>query len=73
MALVCRVVLFGDQIPRTWGQITQFRPDTAPAKDLGGEGSPDVDLPNISDIEVEVGGRVMRDERGVYLAPELDD
>jgi cyanophycin synthetase len=67
------LLIFGDQIPRTWAQITQFRPDTAPAKDLGGDGSPDVDLPDLSDIEVEVGGRVMRDERGVYLAPELDD
>ena len=31
------------------------------------------ELPELPHTEVAFGGQVMRDERGVFLAPELDD
>ena len=106
------LLIFGDQIDRTWKQITQFRTDATPASDpparegaparaspsgvtgdggasaglfagAGVTGAPtgpgertvasEVRLPDLSQVDVDLGGRVMRDERGVYLAPELDD
>jgi hypothetical protein len=32
-----------------------------------------VELPELGQDDVDIKGRLMRDERGVYLAPQLDD
>jgi len=68
------VLIFGDSLTRSWNQITQFRPDSeglAPEPPLDEVAA--VELPDLPSNEVQLGGRIMRDERGVYLAPELDD
>jgi len=67
------LLIFGDRIQRTWEQITQFRVDTPLVGPRHASRAPDVELPELPKGDVDVGGRVMRDERGVYLAPEFDD
>jgi cyanophycin synthetase len=69
------LLIFGDNIPRTWKQITQFRPDAPDVVVSSADANPEagVALPDLDKTSVDVGGRVMRDERGVFLAPELDD
>jgi cyanophycin synthetase len=68
------ILIFGDSLKRTWKQITKFRADAdspvagPPVDDLVA-----VELPDLPTDDVQLGGRVMRDERGVYLAPDLDD
>ncbi|MEM7416241.1 MAG: cyanophycin synthetase [Gemmatimonadota bacterium] len=67
------LLVFGDQIKRTWKQIVQFSPDAAiETKEPAGAG-PDHPLPKLGGDDVDVGGRVMVDERGVYIEPHLDD
>ncbi len=65
------VLIFGDSIKRTWRQITNFRPDL-------GESRQEVPAPvriELSEIpQVTYGGdALLRDERGVRLAREVDD
>ena len=68
------LLIFADQLTRTWKQITHFRADTSPPSSTAGEGDVQrVELPDLSQDDVDTEGRLMRDERGVYLAPELDD
>jgi len=68
------ILIFGDSLTRTWNQITQFRPDSAsPAPEAPDGEVAAVELPELPSDEVQLGGKVMRDERGVFLAPELDD
>ena len=68
------ILIFGDSLTRTWNQITQFRADAdAPAPEAPLDEVAAVELPELPSDEVQLGGKVMRDERGVYLAPELDD
>ena len=67
------LLVFGDQLQRTWDQITQFHADTPPSHDTDEARAAPAELPELHSPSVDVGGRVMRDERGVYLAPELDD
>jgi cyanophycin synthetase len=80
------VLVFADSLRRTWEQITQFHADSPPASERGVEAeggartppppsseAPSLDLPDLARPDTVLGGRVMRDERGVYLAPELDD
>jgi cyanophycin synthetase len=69
------VMVFGDSLSRTWNQITQYRPDsdTPVADSPAAEAGAAPDLPDLSYDHVELGGKVMRDERGVFLAPELED
>jgi cyanophycin synthetase len=71
------VVIFGDNITRTWKQIIYFKADDAAA-----EGKPldqvpvpmPTPLPRRSETEVLVGGaQVIADERGVRLARETED
>jgi hypothetical protein len=68
------LLIFGDSLTRTWNQITKFRADAddaveeAPLDEVAA-----MELPDLPSDEVHLGGRVMRDERGVYLAPDLDD
>jgi len=71
------LLIFGDQIQRTWTQITQFDAqsptgDTTRVPDADRR-DPTVELPELAQDDPGVGGRVMVDERGVYLEPELDD
>ena len=68
------ILIFGDSLTPTWNQITQFRPDSA-APSAGGphDEVAAVELPDLPSDEVQLGGKVMRDERGVFLAPELED
>ncbi len=68
------VVIFGDELERTWNQIVQFYPgDGAVAAPPEGDGGPGVDLPSLRREGIEYGGRLVRDERGVHLAPEQSD
>ncbi|MCE9595165.1 MAG: cyanophycin synthetase, partial [Planctomycetes bacterium] len=66
------LLVFGDQIARTWKQITGFRSDASPAATdaptpLRLETAPS---PNFYSME---GEQIVRDERGVRLARETDD
>ena len=68
------VLIFADALARTWNQITQFRSDSdAPVSEAPLEEARTVELPDLPSDDVPLGGKVMRDERGVFLAPELDD
>ena len=68
------VLIFADQLQRTWNQITQFRLDTPLPASGADELEPErVELPELGQDDVDIEGRLMRDERGVYLAPQLDD
>ena len=68
------ILIFADELTRTWNQITQFRPDSdTPVSELPLDEVVAVELPDLPHDEVKLGGNVMRDERGVFLAPELDD
>ena len=78
------LLVFADALVRSWKQITKFKPDgpTAPAAvpavpvsqrtaaaDLKGEGSAENTAP-ATDYTLE---GLIRDERGVRLAPEVED
>ncbi len=68
------ILIFGDSLTRSWNQITQFRPDSAaPVPEVFQDEIAPVELPDLPSDEVQLGGKVMRDERGVFLAPSLDD
>ena len=68
------ILIFADALTRTWNQITQFRPDSdTPVSELPLDEVVAIELPDLPSDEVKLGGNVMRDERGVFLAPELDD
>ncbi len=68
------ILIFGDALTRTWNQITQFRPDSeAPDMDVPLDEVAAIELPDLPSDEMELGAKIMRDERGVFLAPELDD
>ena len=68
------VLIFADALTRTWNQITQFRTDsTVPVSESPVEDAVPGELPDLPSDEVKLGGKMMRDERGVFLAPELDD
>ncbi len=68
------ILIFGDALTRTWNQITQFRPDSeAPDTDAPLDEVVAIELPDLPSDEMELGAKIMRDERGVFLAPELDD
>ena len=67
------ILIFADALERTWNQITQFRADsTEPVSESPPDEVRTVELPDLPSDEVTFGGTVMRDERGVFLAPELD-
>ena len=65
------VLVFGDSIKRTWRQITSFRPDVAHARQ---EAPTPVRIEPGEIPELSFGGdALLRDERGVRLAREIDD
>ena len=66
---------FGDNIRRTWRQIQQFSPDAGEALPSEPDETPQVpfaqdDLP---EAPVTADEEIIRDERGVRIARELDD
>jgi cyanophycin synthetase len=71
------VMVFADQIARTWKQIIYFKPDesvAAPRADRGSETSSFVaDLPELGDVMQNSEIEIRSDERGVYIAPEQSD
>ena len=67
------LVIFGDQISRTWKQIVKFKENSdssAPTPSL--EGSPVMPL-NTEDDFGSLDGELISDARGVRLARELND
>ena len=66
------VVLFADALRRTWDQILDFKPD---ATALSAEPSAPLvaTLPDLPDLDIGEGQELIRDERGVRLAREIDD
>ncbi|HTF87518.1 MAG TPA: cyanophycin synthetase [Planctomycetota bacterium] len=65
------VLIFGDSIKRTWRQITSFRPDVSHARQ---ETPQPVRIEPGEIPELSFGGdALLRDERGVRLAREIDD
>jgi cyanophycin synthetase len=71
------VLVFGDNISRSWSQITNFESGDAPASSLTrGEGPAAVplDLEDPLPPDLDLGdAEIIRDERGVRLAWESDD
>ena len=55
--------------------MTQFHADAEPLASPGTDtnGGPAIELPSLQQQDVDFGGQVMRDERGVYLAPEQSE
>jgi cyanophycin synthetase len=68
------VVLFADALQRTWDQIVDFQPDSAalPTEPAATPMSALPDLPG-TDTDIAEGQTLIRDERGVRLAREIDD
>lgn len=66
------VVLFADALARTWKQVVHFDGDT---RDHGAaaKSTAPVDLPALVNLPVESGQQLVRDERGVRLAREIED
>jgi len=77
------VLIFADQLTRSWKQITKFRPAGAPPApaavapappallgDMTGEGGARASEVALAALNVE---GLIRDERGVHLAPEAED
>ncbi len=71
------VMVFADQIARTWKQIIYFKPDesiAAPRMDRSSETSSFVaDLPELGDVMQNSEIEIRSDERGVYIVPEHSD
>ena len=66
------VVLFADALQRTWDQIAAFEP-TSQARRAEPQASPVAALPDLPADDVGEGLEVIRDERGVRLAREIED
>lgn len=68
------VLIFADQLARTWKQITHFHPEVArPRPEPESHPPLPVDLPLVPNLQLEYGD-LLRDDRGVRLASrELDD
>ncbi|NOT34491.1 MAG: cyanophycin synthetase [Candidatus Eisenbacteria bacterium] len=70
------VLLFGDALQRTWDQVVAFDPQDAEHPRPAGHAPVRVALPPAPDLGREMGGAIIRDERGVRLAarePEVAD
>jgi cyanophycin synthetase len=68
------VLLFADGLTRTWKQVINFRPDTAPPPPERPRAAA-ITLPDLPAVEVPSlnGDTLVRDERGVRLARETED
>ncbi len=65
------LVLFADALARTWKQIVSFDSGTAPVETPSATTAP-IALPDLPDLAIDLGDLV-RDERGVRLARDIDD
>jgi cyanophycin synthetase len=66
------LVIFGDTIARTWNQITGFASDTETPRADAAPSTP-VQLPEVPDFAFDDGQPLVRDERGVRIARQLED
>ena len=66
------LVLFADSLRRTWDQIVDFEP-ASEAPRAAPPASPAAALPDLPVEDVGEGLEVIRDERGVRLAREIED
>jgi cyanophycin synthetase len=71
------VVIFADQIARTWKQIIYFKPDASVTRDSGerarASAAPVVRLDDSADFVADDSVEILQDDRGVYIAPEDSD
>lgn len=69
------LMVFGDNIERTWGQITSYQSTEEPAKELRPAGKSDSAPALVPQFTLEGDEELIRDERGVRLAKvvELED
>jgi cyanophycin synthetase len=70
------LLVFADALVRSWKQITKFRPAGAPEPQA--RAAAPVHAPTFSDATTELPPLpslegLLRDERGIRLAPEVDD
>jgi len=65
------VLIFGDQISRTWDQITHFSPEVAETPSREPATAPSLDIPDVPSLGTW--DSLVRDERGVRVAREEDD
>ena len=77
------LLVFADALVRSWKQITKFKPAGAPMPRAAPQLAPELDdvaltapsAPKVSEVTAaDFGGEgLIRDERGVRLAPEIED
>jgi cyanophycin synthetase len=67
------VLLFGDALSRTWKQIVHFHPEHAPSGSDGHAAPLAIELPPAPELAPEEGRSLIRDERGVRLARDVED
>ena len=69
------VLLFADALTRTWKQVINFKPDSAPPKPPERTRAAAIAVPDLPAVEVPSlnGDALVRDERGVRLARETED
>ncbi|MGH7630872.1 MAG: cyanophycin synthetase [Gemmatimonadales bacterium] len=69
------VLLFADELTRTWKQVINFRSDAAPRPPERPRAPAAITLPDLPAVEVPAlnGDALVRDERGVRLARETED
>jgi cyanophycin synthetase len=71
--------VFADALTRSWKQITKFRPAGTPEDATKAKPAPTLTAaPVVSEIGAEAAAfqsleGLLRDERGIRLAPEVDD
>lgn len=67
------LLIFADDISRTWEQITSFSPTDAPSELTSTHGTVVLEPEEIPEAAFGLGDHLIRDERGVRLAREEDD
>jgi cyanophycin synthetase len=66
------LLIFADQVVRTWKQVINFRPEGTPAAEKPRENVV-LSLPAVPEPQLSEYATLVRDERGVRLAREDDD
>jgi cyanophycin synthetase len=69
------LLVFADALARSWKQITKFRPAGAPDVPVRAAPAPP-NMPAVSPVEPHLFSNLeglLRDERGIRIAPEVDD
>ncbi len=67
------LVLFADQIGRTWKQVVNYTSDGTTRDGCEVAKRPAPELPDLPTIDIDAGQEVIRDERGVRLARDTED